>query len=154
MTKFPVSPNKQRELDMMMQRLGVRETDFEESFIRSSGPGGQNVNKVATCVVLRHRPSGLEVRCQRERSQVLNRFLARRILLQRLEVQRLGRLAAEAQRIAKLRRQAQAVQAGEGEVAARQAVSCREEGAARSCLIGRPVSSLTPHNRLQWGTRF
>lgn len=105
MTKFPVSPNKQRELDMMMQRLGVRETDFEESFIRSSGPGGQNVNKVATCVVLRHRPSGLEVRCQRERSQVLNRFLARRILLQRLEVQRLGRLAAEAQRIAKLRRQ-------------------------------------------------
>jgi protein subunit release factor B len=88
-----------------MQQLGVREADLEERFIRSSGPGGQNVNKVATCVVLRHRPSGVEVRCQRERSQALNRFLARRLLLRRLEVQRLGVLSEEAQRIAKLRRQ-------------------------------------------------
>ena len=88
-----------------MQRLGVQEEEFEERFIRSGGPGGQNVNKVATCVVLRHRPSGLEVRCQRERSQALNRFLARRILLERLETQRLGVLSVEAQRIAKIRRQ-------------------------------------------------
>ena len=88
-----------------MQRLGVREDEFEETFIRSGGPGGQNVNKVATCVVLRHRPSGLEVRCQQERSQALNRFLARRVLLERLEAQRLGAASAEAQRIAKLRRQ-------------------------------------------------
>lgn len=88
-----------------MHRLGVQESEFEELFVRSSGPGGQNVNKVATCVVLRHRPSGLEVRCQRERSQALNRFLARRILLQRIEAERLGRLSAEAQRIAKIRRQ-------------------------------------------------
>jgi len=88
-----------------MRRLGVHERDLEESFIRSGGPGGQNVNKVATCVVLRHRPSGLEVRCQRERSQALNRFLARRILLTRLEAQRLGRLSEEARRIAKIRRQ-------------------------------------------------
>ena len=100
-----VSPKKQAELAALMQRLGVHERDLEESFIRSSGPGGQNVNKVATCVVLRHRPSGLEVRCQRERSQALNRFLARRLLLTRLEAQRLGALSAEAQRIAKLRRQ-------------------------------------------------
>lgn len=89
----------------MMLRLGVREEDLEESFIRSGGPGGQNVNKVSTCVVLRHQPSGLEVRCQRERSQALNRFLARQILLKRLEAQRLGELSAEAQRIAKIRRQ-------------------------------------------------
>ena len=102
---FPVSPKKQHELQVLMARLGVAEGDFEESFVRSSGPGGQNVNKVATCVVLRHRPSGLEVRCQRERSQALNRFLARRILLQRIEAERLGRLSAEAQRIAKIRRQ-------------------------------------------------
>lgn len=105
MVNFPISPAKQRELQALMQRLGVQERDFEERFIRSGGPGGQNVNKVATCVVLRHRPSGLEVRCQRERSQALNRFLARRILLTRLEQQRLGVLSAEAQRIAKIRRQ-------------------------------------------------
>jgi protein subunit release factor B len=100
-----VSPQKQQALLALMQRLGVREADFDETFIRSGGPGGQNVNKVATCVVLRHRPSGLEVRCQRERSQALNRFLARRILLRRLEAQRLGRLGEEARRIAKIRRQ-------------------------------------------------
>ncbi len=105
MSVFPVSPKKQAELDGLMRRVGVQEQDFEERFIRSSGPGGQNVNKVATCVVLRHRPSGLEVRCQQERSQAMNRFLARRILLRRLEAQRLGALSEEAQRIAKLRRQ-------------------------------------------------
>ena len=105
MTTFPVSPKKILELQRLMQRLGVQERELEESFIRSSGPGGQNVNKVSTCVVLRHRPSGLEVRCQRERSQALNRFLARRMLLARLEAQRLGQLSEEAQRIAKIRRQ-------------------------------------------------
>ena len=105
MMVFPVSPKKMLELRHAMQRLGVNEEDFDESFIRSRGPGGQNVNKVATCVVLRHCSSGLEVRCQRERSQALNRFLARRLLLGRLEAQRLGALSAEAQRIAKLRRQ-------------------------------------------------
>lgn len=105
MSTGSISLKKQRELEALMCRLGVRESDFEEHFVRSGGPGGQNVNKVATCVVLRHRPSGLEVRCQQERSQALNRFFARRILLQRLEAQRLGQLSAEAQRIAKLRRQ-------------------------------------------------
>ena len=107
MVTFPVSPQKQRALEALMRRLGVREEEFEEQFIRSSGPGGQNVNKRSTCVVLRHRPSGLEVRCQRERRQALNRFLARRALLQRLEAARLGRLSAEAARIAKIRRQKQ-----------------------------------------------
>lgn len=105
MLQFPISPKKQRELQELMQRLRVQEHDFEERFIHASGPGGQNVNKVATCVVLKHRPSGIEVRCQQERSQALNRFLARRILLHRLEEERLGRLSAEAQRIAKIRRQ-------------------------------------------------
>ncbi len=105
MANFPVSPAKQLELETLMRRLGVHEDDLEERFIRSSGPGGQNVNKVATCVVLRYRPGGLEVRCQQERSQALNRFFARRILLRRLEAQRLGVLSAEAQRISKIRRQ-------------------------------------------------
>ena len=105
MTLYPVSAQKTRELQEIMKRLGVREADFDERFIRSSGPGGQNVNKVETCVVLRHIPSGLEVRCQRERSQALNRFLARRLLLQKLETKRLGELSEESQRIAKIRRQ-------------------------------------------------
>ena len=105
MPPFPVSPEKQRALEQQMRRLGVDERDLEEHFIHARGPGGQNVNKVATCVVLRHVPSGLEVRCQRERSQALNRFLARRLLLARLEAQRLGVLSDAAQRIAKIRRQ-------------------------------------------------
>ncbi len=105
MAIFPISPQKQQALERFMRRLGVQEADLEERFVRSGGPGGQNVNKVSSCVVLRHRASGLEVRCQQERSQALNRFLARRILLERLEAQRLGRLSAEAQRIAKIRRQ-------------------------------------------------
>ncbi len=105
MPSFPVSAQKQAELEAIMQRLGIKESDWEESFIRSSGPGGQNVNKVATCVVLRHPASGIEVRCQQERSQVLNRFFARRILLQKIEAQKLGELSAEAQRISKIRRQ-------------------------------------------------
>ena len=105
MDQFPVSAEKRLALIERMRRLGVRDEDLEERFIRSSGPGGQRVNKVSTCVVLGHRPTGLEVRCQRERLQVLNRFLARRLLLDRLEAQRLGRLSEEAQRIAKIRRQ-------------------------------------------------
>jgi len=105
MSSFPVSPGKQAELEELMRRLGVREEDLEETFTRSGGPGGQNVNKVSTCVVLRHRASGLEVRCQQERSQAMNRFLARRILLLKLEAQRLGRLSQEAARISKIRRQ-------------------------------------------------
>lgn len=88
-----------------MENLGIRESDFEESFIRSGGPGGQNVNKVSTCVVLRHLPSGLVVKCQHERSQAMNRYWARRILVDRLEAQIRGKQSAEAQRIAKIKRQ-------------------------------------------------
>src|SRR3989338_3247540 len=100
MGSFPVSVAKQLALTERMRRLGVSEGDLEEWFLRSSGPGGQRTNKVSTCVVLRHRPSGLEVRCQRERLQVLNRFLARRLLLDRLEAQRLRRPRGEGQGLA------------------------------------------------------
>ena len=105
MTKFPVSGSKVQALQRFMQRLGIRESDFEESFIRSSGPGGQKVNKASTCVVLRHRLSGLTVRCQQERSRALNRFLARRLLLQKIERKQLGKKSEEERRIAKIRRQ-------------------------------------------------
>ncbi|MDD5692625.1 MAG: peptide chain release factor-like protein [Candidatus Omnitrophica bacterium] len=71
-------------LEKKMAALGVREEDIVESFIRSSGPGGQNVNKTSTCVYLKHLPTGLEVKCQRQRSQVLNRNLARHILLSKI----------------------------------------------------------------------
>ena len=102
---FPVSPEKQRTLAARMGALGVREADLEERFIRARGHGGQNVNKVSTCVVLRHLPSGVVVRCERERSQALNRFLARRELLDRLEARARGVVQAVAAERARIRRQ-------------------------------------------------
>jgi len=77
--------NEKTALEEKMAALGVREEDIVESFIRSSGPGGQNANKTATCVYLKHLPTGLEVKCQRQRSQLLNRNLARHILLSKIE---------------------------------------------------------------------
>jgi protein subunit release factor B len=105
MTLFGVSPVKERYLAARMRLLGIRDADLEEKFIRSSGRGGQNINKTSTCVFLRHRPSGISVKCQEERSRALNRFLARRRLVERIESARLGRLSAEQQRTEKIRRQ-------------------------------------------------
>lgn len=105
MNQFNVSSGKQQELDRRMAQLGVKESDMEEKFIRSSGPGGQNVNKTSTCVVLTHIPTGLCVKCQETRSQVLNRLLARRRLLDLIEKKQKGFIAAERKRIEKIRRQ-------------------------------------------------
>ncbi|MDO8488595.1 MAG: peptide chain release factor-like protein [Candidatus Omnitrophota bacterium] len=77
-------PENALTLEKRMVLLGVREDDIVERFIRSSGPGGQNVNKTSTCVYLKHLPTGIEVKCQRQRSQLLNRSLARHILLSKI----------------------------------------------------------------------
>lgn len=81
---MPNGGEKTEALAKKMALLGVREEDIVESFIRSSGPGGQNVNKTSTCVYLKHLPTGIEVKCQRQRSQGLNRSLARHILLSKI----------------------------------------------------------------------
>ena len=100
-----ISQEKDTALREWMERLGVREEEFRETFIRSSGPGGQKVNKTASCVYLVHLPTGLSVKCQQERSQALNRFLARRLLLDRIERLRTGLVSAERMRTEKIRRQ-------------------------------------------------
>lgn len=101
---FAVSPEKNEELRRRMAALGVREEDLEERFVRSSGKGGQHVNKSSTCVQLLHRPSGIEVKCMEGRSQSLNRFFARRLLLERIaEAQ--GLKTARSDALERLRRQ-------------------------------------------------
>lgn len=102
---MPVSSEKEKDLLDRMNKLGVLESDFHESFVRSSGPGGQKVNKSSSCVYLVHIPTGLSVKCQKERSQSLNRFLARRLLLDKIERHLKGLLAAEQERREKIRRQ-------------------------------------------------
>lgn len=84
MLTFSVSEEKNRWLRERMAALGIREEELEERFVRSSGKGGQHVNKTSTCVWLRHIPTGIEVKCMAERSQSLNRFLARRELLEKI----------------------------------------------------------------------
>jgi protein subunit release factor B len=105
MSAFPVSPDREDQLAQRMAALDIREADLEESFVRSGGHGGQNVNKVSTCVMLLHRPSGLQVKCQATRQQGLNRFLARQLLLDKIEALRRRRVDAERARREKARRQ-------------------------------------------------
>lgn len=104
---FGVTQKKREELEKRMASLGIREEDIEEKFIRSSGPGGQNVNKTATCVFLRHIPTGLEIKMQRERLQRLNRYYARKRLCELIEEEKLGKKSPAALRAEKTRKQKQ-----------------------------------------------
>ncbi|MBN1384213.1 MAG: peptide chain release factor-like protein [Elusimicrobia bacterium] len=100
-----ININKQRLLEEKMQKLGIFEKDIIENFSRAGGKGGQHLNKTSTCVHLKHIPTGIEVKCQQERSQFLNRFIARRILTGKIEQMMLGKKSEEQQRIEKIRRQ-------------------------------------------------
>jgi len=100
-----VSDSKIRELEERFRKLGIREEDLSEEFIRGSGAGGQKINKTSVVVQLRHLPSGVAVRCQESRSQALNRFMARRLLADKLEEIVFKEKSARQQLAEKIRRQ-------------------------------------------------
>ena len=102
---FPVTPKKEAELVAKLKDLGIKEEDLEESFVRGSGRGGQKKNKSSVCVLLKHLPSGLQVRADRERSQGLNRFFARRQMIEAMENKTLGKESPEAKKADKIRKQ-------------------------------------------------
>jgi protein subunit release factor B len=97
--------DKWKALEERLQSLGIFPQDLDETFVRSGGHGGQNVNKVSTCVVLVHRPSGISVRCQEERTQGMNRYRARKRLADKMEEMKLGAASKQRQAIEKIRRQ-------------------------------------------------
>ncbi len=105
MIDFGVTERKAVELEQRMAGCKLFEKDIEEKFIRSSGPGGQKVNKSSSCVHLTHRPSGLAVKMQKSRTQKLNRYYARKRLCEMLENKLLGKESPEAKRLNKIRKQ-------------------------------------------------
>jgi len=107
MPSFGVTQKKEAELVARMEACALREEDLEERFIRSGGPGGQKVNRSATCVQIKHRPTGLEVKMQKTRSQGLNRFYARRRLCELLEERTLGQESPEEKKRDRIRKQKQ-----------------------------------------------
>jgi protein subunit release factor B len=100
-----ISPEKILAQEKRMLALGIREEDLVEKFITGSGSGGQKINKTSSCVYLKHEPTGQEVKCQRERSRELNRYLARKELCDRLDQIQNGAISKRQQEIEKIRRQ-------------------------------------------------
>ena len=105
MGKYPVRAEKEAQLLARMDELDIREEDIEEKFIRGSGKGGQKINKTSSCVYLLHQPSGIEIKCQQDRSQAMNRFIARRELCERVAEQVHGEKTRKQQEAEKIRRQ-------------------------------------------------
>jgi peptide chain release factor len=101
----PVLNENAAPLEQRMAALGIRESDLEETFVRSGGAGGQKVNKSSSCVMLLHRPTGLRVKCQTSRYQAMNRSLARRLLSDKIEQMKKRRAEGERANIEKARRQ-------------------------------------------------
>lgn len=100
-----ISPEKKKMLEDRMKELGIHEQDIEEKFVHSQGRGGQKVNKTSSCVYLKHMKTGIEVKCQKARSQAVNRFFARRILADKVEEKMLGHESSLEKKIQKIRRQ-------------------------------------------------
>jgi peptide chain release factor len=133
MKEMLISHEQNNPLTQRMAALGVKEADLEESFVHSGGHGGQNVNKVSTCVVLVHRPTGIQVRCQESRHQGQNRVVARRLLLDKIESQRREMAAAERARVEKIRRQKRKrSQAAKDRILADKALRSRKKQQRRS----------------------
>lgn len=107
MIDFGITLQKQKKLQQKMKKLGIKEDDLEEKFIRSQGKGGQKVNKSSTCVYLKHIPTGISVKCQKERYQGLNRFIARKLLTSKIETFFLGKESEEKKKIYKIKKQKQ-----------------------------------------------
>jgi protein subunit release factor B len=105
MPLFPVSETKEKELLRRMKALGIEEGDLVEEFIRGSGPGGQKINKTSVAVALTHLPTKTRVRCQVGRSQAMNRYYARKQLVEKIEVQVLRKKSERQKKIEKIRRQ-------------------------------------------------
>ena len=105
MIKFGITPSKQKELEDRFVKLNIKECDIVEKFIHSSGNGGQNVNKVSTCVYLKYIPLNIEIKCQKARTQLLNRYYARKMLAEEVENRLLGEKSKKQREIEKIRRQ-------------------------------------------------
>jgi protein subunit release factor B len=106
---MPKTNFKPKDLSLLSK---LREEDIIEKFIRASGPGGQFVNKTSSCVYLKHIPTGIEVKCQRERSQALNRFVARKLLADKIKAYQLKQINKAREEAQKIRRQQRKRSAG------------------------------------------
>ena len=104
MSQF-INPDKEKLLTEKMRKFGIKESDITEKFVRSGGHGGQHLNKTSTCVYLKHIPTDIAVKCEISRNQSVNRFLARRLLVNKIEEKIMGAKSEERQRIEKIRRQ-------------------------------------------------
>jgi len=102
-----IRPQTLEKLKARMEKLNVREEDFEEAFIKGSGKGGQKINTSSSCVFLKHPPSGFEVKCQKSRSREENRYFARERLIEKIEEKILGEKSKIRQEIEKIRRRKQ-----------------------------------------------